>query len=113
MPIQYLKERKLIKGVFCVDPCLSAPPVNSVLSAADKIHLGAKLQKIWQVWQYWGSNLRVVFFSKEGYNLPFKIRPPLTRSPLIISRYTNPPKEQLLEGSIAIPDRKTGSRQRL
>ena len=37
---------------------------------------------------------------KEGYFLPFKMRPPLTRSPLIWSGYANPVKNQFLKEAL-------------
>ena len=47
-----------------------------------------------------GSNPRVVSILKEGYNLPFKMRPPLTRSPLIVSGYGNPRRNKYLKEAL-------------
>ena len=43
-----------------------------------------------------GANPRVVSILREGYMLPFKIRPPLTRSPVIKSGYAHPGKSKAL-----------------
>ena len=43
-----------------------------------------------------GANPRVVSILREGYTLPFKIRPPLTRSPVIKSGYAYPGKSKAL-----------------
>ena len=54
----------------------------------------------WQVWLSLGSNPRVVSILKEGYSLPFKVRPPLSRSPVIISHYADPVKNNHLKESL-------------
>ena len=59
---------------------------------------GGHLQKFWQVWVYLGSNLSVVSILREGYHHPFKVKPPLTRSSLIVSGYANPIKKKTFEG---------------
>ena len=45
-------------------------------------------------------NLWVVSILQEGYALPFKIRPPLTRSPLIRSGYAYPAKNWSLKEAL-------------
>ena len=62
-----------MKDVFSVDLSPSAPPVRNVLSVVEGLPVGARLQKLWQVWAQKGSSPRVVSILKEGYNLPFKI----------------------------------------
>ena len=83
-----LKERsiKFVKGICFANYCLSASPI-----------LNGRLQKFWQVWLSLGSNSRVVSILQEGYNLPFKMRPLLTRSPLVVSGYANPCKNNCLK----------------
>ena len=68
--------------------CCQDPPV------------GGRLQTFWEVWLSLGSNPRVVSILKEGYSLPFKVRPPLTRPPLIVSGYANPVKNKHLKESL-------------
>ena len=82
-PNPKLKEIKHVKGVSCVNQCLSVPVVNSVPNVVRELDVGDRLQKYWQKWQQLGANPRVVSILKEGYSLPFKMRLPLTRFPLI------------------------------
>ena len=89
-------EIKDVKGVFCANQCLFAPPVPNVPNVAPSLAVGGRLQKFWQVWLTLGANPRVVSILREGYTLPFKIRPPLTRSPVIKSGYAHPGKSKAL-----------------
>ena len=43
-----------------------------------------------------GSSPKVVNILREGYTLPFRFRPHLTRSPTVISNYHNPTKQSFL-----------------
>ena len=87
---------KDVKGVFCANQCLFAPPVPNVPNVVPSLAVGGRLQKFWQVWLSLGANPRVVSILREGYTLPFKIRPPLTRSPVIKSGYAHPGKSKAL-----------------
>ena len=89
-------EIKDVKGVFCANQCLFAPHVPNVPNVAPSLAVGGRLQKFWQVWLNLGANPRVVSILREGYTLPFKIRPPLTRSPVIKSGYAHPGKSKAL-----------------
>ena len=89
-PDQSLNRRKHVKGVCCVSPCLSAPLVPNVPNAVIEQNVGGRLQKFWHIWQAMGANPRVVSILREGYILPFKQRPLLTRFPLVQSGYANP-----------------------
>ena len=89
-------EIKDVKGVFCANQCLFAPHIPNVPNVAPSLAVGGRLQKFWQVWLTLGANLRVVSILREGYTLPFKIRPPLTRSPVIKSGYTHSGKSKAL-----------------
>ena len=89
-------EIKDVKGVFCANQCLFAPHVPNVPNVAPSLAVGGRLQKFWQVWLTLGANPRVVSILREGYTLPFKIRPPLTRSPVIKSGYAHPGKSKAL-----------------
>ena len=91
---------KCVKGAPCVSHCLSAPVVTSALNVVKNPPVGGCLQKFWQVWLSQGSNPRVVSIMKEGYSLPFKVRPPLSRSPVIFSGYANPVKNRHLKESL-------------
>ena len=91
---------KQVKGVCCVNPCLSVPSVPNVPNAVSEQNVGGRLQKFWQVWQNMGVNPRVVSILKEGYTLPFKQRPRLVRFPLVQSGYTSPIKNLHLKEAL-------------
>ena len=91
---------KHVKGVCCVNPCLSVPPVPNVPNAIIKQSVGGRLQIFWQVWQEMGANPRVISVLKEGYTLPFKQRPLLTRFPIVQSGYASPVKNRFLKEAL-------------
>ena len=91
---------KHVKGVSCVDLCLSAPIVLSAPSVVNNLSVGGCLQNFWRTSEKMGANPRVVSILKEGYTLPFKMRPPLTRSPVVWSGYTNPVKNRFLKDAL-------------
>ena len=80
---------KYVKDVFCVDQFSFVKPVTNVQIAASNLPVGARLQNYWQTWLDLGAGPKVVQTLREGYTLPFQIRPKLTRSPTI-SCYVNP-----------------------
>ena len=84
------------EGVSCVSQCLSAPSIPNVLHVAMEISVGGRLQSFWQVWQKLGVNPRVVSVLRDGYSLPFRERPYLSRFLLIVSEYSNPLKNKAL-----------------
>ena len=86
------KEYKLIymKGVTCVTQLSCVKHVTNVRIAASNLPVGARLQNYWQTWLNLGAGLKVVQILREGYTLPFRIRPNLTRSPNIISCCVDP-----------------------
>ena len=88
----YLKENKLkyVKGTSCVTQLSCVKPVTNVPSVVTNLPVGARLQNFWKTWLGLGAGPKVVQILKEGYPLPFRIRPKLTRSPTVISRYFNP-----------------------
>ena len=79
---------------------LFAPPVTNVLSAVEGLAVAARLQKFWQVWTQMGYSPRVILILKEGYKLPFKIKPPVTRVPLIRGGYANPFRNSYLKEAL-------------
>ena len=58
--------------------------------------VGARLQIFWQVWQALGASPGVVQILREGYTLPFRIRPKLARFPTVVSCYVNPHRNSYL-----------------
>ena len=89
-------EIKYVKGVSFVNHCLSAKSVPNVPNVVTELGVGGRLQKFWPKWETLGANPRVVSILREGYTLPFKMRPPLTRFPLITSGYANPARSRAL-----------------
>ena len=110
-PNQNQTEIKCVKPVCCVNPCLYVPTVQNVLHVVPNPPVGARLQRFWQVWHFLGANKRVVSILQEGYTLPFKEKPPLTRSPVIISGYANPVKKQAHKGLLTGTPSETGGRK--
>ena len=91
---------KLVKGASFVNHCLSAKSVPNVPNVVKVLGVGGRLQTFWPKWQELGANPRVVSILKEGYALPFKMRPPLTRFPLIKSGYANPVRSWALSEAL-------------
>ena len=79
-----------MKSVSCVTQLSCVQPVINVKNAAQNLPVGARLQNFWQMWLDLGAGPKVVQILKEGYTLPFRIQPRLTRSPTVISCYVNP-----------------------
>ena len=109
-PGHCLSKIKHVKGVFCVNPCLSVPPVPNVPNAVAGQIVAGCLQQFWHIWQEMGANPRVVSVLKDGYSLPFSQRPLLTRVPLVHSGYANPTKSRSLKES-GRSHREAGSRK--
>ena len=72
------------------------PTCSQCSQCCQRTECRGRLQKFWHIWQEMGANPWVVSILKEGYALPFKMRPPLTKSPLIWSGYANPAKNWFL-----------------
>ena len=81
---------KYVKDVFCVSQLSYVKPVTNAQHAVLNLPVGARLQNFWKAWETLGAGLKVLHILKQGYTLPFQIRPNLTRSPTIISCYANP-----------------------
>ena len=81
---------KYVKGVSSVIHLSCVKPVTNVKHAAQNLPVGTRLQNFWQIWLVLGAGSKVVQILKEGYTLPFRIWPNLTRSPTVISCYANP-----------------------
>ena len=99
-PGNCLNKIKHVKSVCCVNPCVFAPVVSNVPNVVVGQNVGGRLQEFWQVWQAMGSNPRVVSILKEGYTLPFKQKPVLTRFPVVQSGYANPSKNMYLKEAL-------------
>ena len=87
-----------MKDVSCVGRLNSVNLVTNVPTAAIDLHVMARLHQFWEKWETLGASPKVVTVLRQGYTLPFRFRPNLTRSPTVVSSYTNPDKNlNLLE----------------
>ena len=99
---------KYVKSVSCVIQLSGVKHVTNVKNVASKLPVGARLQNYWQVWLDLGAGPKVVQILREGYTLPFQIRPKLTRFPTVISCYVNPHRNlYLLETLHQLVDKNT------
>ena len=105
-PVVKKTEIKLVKGASFVNHCLSARSVPNVPNVVKEQGVGGRLQTFWPKWQELGANPRVVCILKEGYTLLFKMRPPLTRFPLIKSGYANPVRSRALSEALVALNKK-------
>ena len=87
---------KSVKSVTCVTQLSCVNPVSNVTNVALNLPVGARLQKFWKTWLDLGAGPRVIQILQEGYTLPFRIRPKLTRIPTVISCYANPHRNSYL-----------------
>ena len=108
-PSQLKVEIKSVKGVLCVNQCLSAPIVRNALHVVKDPPVGGRLQRFWQVWLSLGSNPRVVSILKE--RIPYPSKTPLVKvtghSPSLRRSGQKQKPKRLLTG----PDPKTGGRK--
>ena len=93
---QLYTEIKYVKDVSCVGQLPSVKLVTNAQHAVLDPPVGARLNQCWQKWETLGSSPKVVNILREGYTLPFRFRPHLTRSPTVISNYHNPIKQSFL-----------------
>ena len=87
---------KYVKDVFCVGHLCSVNLVTNAQHAVLDPPVGARLNQCWEKWEALGSSPKVVATLREGYTLPFRFRPHLTRSPTVISNYHNSAKQSFL-----------------
>ena len=93
---QIYTEIKYVKDVSCVGHLCSVNLVTNAQHAVIDPPVGARLQQCWEKWETLGSSPKVVTTLREGYTLPFRFRPHLTRSPTVISNFHNPAKQPFL-----------------
>ena len=99
-PLSEIKEINSVNCVSFVDHCVSAPSVTNAHNVVHAPLVGGCLQPFWQTWALLGANPRVVSILKDGYILPFKIRPPLVMDPLIVSGYAKPLRNLYLKEAL-------------
>ena len=97
---------KFVKGVSCVIPLSCAQPVINAPNVATNLPVGARLQNFSKIWSDLGASPKAVQILKEGYTLPFRTRPNLSRNPTVISCYGNPHRNlSLLEALHQLMDK--------
>ena len=87
---------KYVKNVSCVTQLSCVASVINVQSVAQNLPVGARLQNFWKTWLDLGAGPKVIEILREGYTLPFRTRPKLTRYPTVISCYVNPHRSSYL-----------------
>ena len=92
---QSIREINNVKDVSCVDHLSFVNIVTNVQTVVTNLPVGARLQHFWEKWETLGASPKVIRILREGYTLPFRFRPNLTRSPMVISKYVKPPKTVL------------------
>ena len=93
---QMYTEIKYVKSVSCVGHLSSVNLVTNAPYAVIDPPVGAGLHQCWEKWKALGLSPKVVTTLREGYTLPFRFRPSLTRSPTVISNYHNSAKQSFL-----------------
>ena len=97
---------KSVKSVSCVIPLSCVNPVINAPNVVTNLPVGARLQNFWKTWLDLGAGPRVVQILKEGYTLPFRIRPNLSRFPTVVTCYGNPHRNlNLLEALHQLMDK--------
>ena len=103
---QKYTEITYVKSVSCVSHLSSVNTVTNVPTVVTNPPVGARLQQFWEKWDALGSSPKVVRILREGYTLPFRFRPNLTRSPTVISNYVNPQRQShILEALYQLTDK--------
>ena len=93
---QMYTEIKYVKNVSCVGHLCSVNLVTNAQHAVIDPRVGARLHQCWEKWEALGSSPKLVTTLREGYTLPFRFRPNLTRSPTVMSNYHNSAKQSFL-----------------
>ena len=88
---------KSVKGVFfCINQLSSVQNVTNVPLVVPNPPVGSRLHSFWEKWAALGVNPKVISVLREGYVLPFRSRPYLTREPTITSCYVDPDRNSYL-----------------
>ena len=72
-----------MKDVSCVGHLSSVNFVTNVPTVAIDLPVWTRLHQFGEKWEALGASPKVVTALREGYNLPFRFRPNLTRSPTV------------------------------
>ena len=93
---EHQRSIKSVKGVFCVNQSSSVQNVTNVQPVVPNLPVGARLHQFWKKWAAIGVSPKVPAVLREGYILPFRFQPNLTRTPTITSCYVNPHRNSYL-----------------
>ena len=94
----YRNKLKYVNSASCVIPLSYVNIVRNAPNVVTNLPVGARLQNFWEKWSDLGASPKVVQILREGYTLPFRTRPNLSRIPTVVSCYGNPHKNlKLLE----------------
>ena len=93
---------KSVKHASFVNHLCSVSPVENVHNVAQNLPVGGRLRDFWKVWASQGASPKEVSILKNGYNFPFKVKPPLTRISLVKIRYANSLHKQIPTGGFAL-----------
>ena len=89
-------EIKHVQGVSCVNQLSSVQNETNVPPVVPDLRVGTRLHQFWEKWAALGVSPKVLAVLREGYTLPFRFRPNLTRNPTITSCYVNPQRNSYL-----------------
>ena len=93
----YTKDKnKRCERCFLCKSMSFCPTCSKCPQCCPKFGCRGQTAKVLASWLTLGANPKVVSILREGYTLPFKTRPPLTRSPVIKSGYAHPGKSKAL-----------------
>ena len=87
---------KSVKGVSCVGQLSSVQVVTNAPLAVTNPSVGSRLHEFWEKWAALGVSPKVISVLREGYILPFRSRPHLTRKPTVTSCYVDPHRNSYL-----------------
>ena len=73
---------------------------TQTVQARPSLPVGGRLGAFWQTWQKLGADPYIVRLLREGYTIPFREIPQLSRIPLVNSRYQDPHKNSLLQQAV-------------
>ena len=89
-----------MKNVSCIDQLSFVKHVTNVPTVASNLPVGARLQNFWKAWEDLGAGPKVAQILKEGYTLPFQIRPNLGKITHHYKLLCQSPQEPLPVGGI-------------
>ena len=80
---------KPVNHAFFVNHLCSGPPIENVHIGVQNLPVGELLKDFWQILVSSGVSPRIVSILRKSDNLPFKVKPPLIRNPIVKSGYAN------------------------